>query len=362
MAKKYDPIPIPMSQRMREFRVRGIPVLIFLIVAGIVALLWQDQIHSPGFMGKVVADSAHVQSPADGIVDQLFISPFDEVKRGDPVARIIRADSAYVRARLDLVRYRVEQVEAGFEPIQNLQRNIIDFENLKLDKVENRIELASLNIRKNRLSMDYQRARELFERGSISEEEFQRVETEFLLVESEVEQTEELIQQLELSIANLEPFMKGDDLRSPLLLAIRAQEQELTVIEEELKPVTVYAPIDGVINRIYKHNNQFVSSGEIMFGIESKDPAYITGFVRQPLRVIPEPGMVVQIRTRKPGREMFNSHILRVGGQIKQIEPNLQRPGSFEETGLPVQIAIVRTDDVELVPGEIVDLVMNPRN
>lgn len=351
-----------MSQRLREFRVRGIPILIFLIVAGIVAFLWQDRIHSPGFMGKVVADSAHIQSPADGIVDQLFISPFDEVERGDPVARIIRADSSYVQARLDLVRYQVKQIEAGFDPIQNLQRNAIDFENLKLDMVENRIELASLNIRKNRLTMQYQRGQELFERGSISEEEFQRIETDFLLVESEVEQTEELIKQLEKSVANLEPYMKGDDLRSPLLTAIRAQEQELTVIEEELKPVTVYAPIDGVISAIYKHNSQFVSSGEIIFGIESKEPAYITGFVRQPLRVVPEAGMEVQVRTRKPGREMFNSHILRVGGQIKIIDPNLQRPGSFEETGLPVQIAIARTDDLQLVPGEIVDLVMNPGN
>lgn len=360
MAKKYTPIPIPLSQRLREFRVRGIPILIFLIVAGIVALLWNDRVHSPGFMGKVVADSASVQSPANGIVDQLFISSYDEVEKGDPVARIIRADSAYIKARLDLVRLQVEEMEAGFEPIQNMQRNAIDFENLKLDKVDNQIELASLNIRRNRLSTEYERAKSLFGQGGISEEEFQRIESEYLQVESQVEQTEELILQLEESIANLEPYMQSEDLQSPFLTAIRAREQELMVIEEELKPATVYAPIDGVISDIYKHNTQYVNAGEIIFGIESKDPAYIAGFVRQPIRTIPEPGMNVQIRTRKPGREMFNSHILRVGGQIKSIDPNLQRPGAFNEIGLPVQIAIEQTGDIQLVPGEIVDLVMSP--
>lgn len=362
MAKKYRPIPIPLSQKWREFRVRALPVLIFFIILGGVAYLWQDRINSPDFMGKVIADSARVSSPADGIVEQLYISNYDRVEKGEPIAKIIRADSTYIQAKLDLVNYQIESMESGFEPIQNLQRNTIDYENLKLDKVQTQIELASLRIQLNQRNLEYNRARELFESGSISEEEFQRIETEYQLLESDVEQKEQLIQQLDKSLENLQPYMDGSDMESPMLTAIRAQEQELAVIEEELKPVTVYSPIKGVISQLYKHNGEYVRAGEQLFDIESTDPSYIAGYIRQPLLVTPEPGMEIQIRTRKPSRNMFNTHIMRVGGHIKLIEPNLQRPGAFQETGLPVQIAISEEEKENLMPGEIVDITMDVRN
>lgn len=40
------------------------------------------------------------------------------------------------------------------------------------------------------------------------------------------------------------------------------------------------------------------------------------------------------------------------------IEDQLQRPGALYESGLPVKISILRRGDIDLTPGEIVDIVI----
>ncbi|MDR9418815.1 HlyD family efflux transporter periplasmic adaptor subunit [Gracilimonas sp.] len=141
--------------------------------------------------------------------------------------------------------------------------------------------------------------------------------------------------------------------------AIDVLEKELTVVEEELKPRIIYAPITGKISNIYKGDGEFVRAGESIFGIESTEPKYILGYVRPPFTVKPEPGVKVQVRTRRPDRSYFASEITKVGGQIKFIERGLVRPGLNSESGLPVQIKVVHSEELKLYPGEYVDIVLD---
>lgn len=360
MATEFDPIPVPFSQKVREFRHRAVPVLVFLMVSVLVFYLWDMRVHSPGFVGKVVADSSLVTSPYNGKINHFYLKPFDQIRQGEPVATIVRADSGYFQARLALISSQIRQVETGMEPVINHQRNIIDYENLRLDNLQTRIEVASLRIREQQLQAEYARAKELFESRGISRSEFELIESEYQVVKSEVEEKEKLTQELSLRLAEIEKYVVGDDASTPLSAAIDVYEKELKVVEEELKPVLIFAPISGVISKVFKGNGEYAEAGDQLIKIEATEPAYIVGYIRQPFNVEPTEGMEVTVRTRKPERSFFESNIMKIGGHIEFIEMGLRRPGIDQESGIPVQIAIRNTGDIKLYPGEFVDVILHP--
>jgi hypothetical protein len=70
--------------------------------------------------------------------------------------------------------------------------------------------------------------------------------------------------------------------------------------------------------------------------------------------------MNVQVRTRKANRTFFDSQIEEVGGHVRLLRRNLQRPGAIFESGLPIKIAMADSIDLNLMPGELVDIVLAP--
>jgi multidrug resistance efflux pump len=287
-------------------------------------------------------------------------SPFEEVDKGDTLTTIVRSDSSYLQARLDLISAMIMQIEQGMEPVINRQRNIIDYENLKLDNLQQRIDLASSRIREQQLKSEFERAQRIYELDGLSESELERIRSDYQIVQTEVEQRAEVVDTLAGRLKEIEKYIIGEDAGTPLSAAVEVYEKELKVVEEELKPRTIFAPMSGVISKIYKGNGQYTRAGEPILSIESSEPSYILGYVRQPFDIVPKIGMEVQVRTRKPSRDFFKSYITRIGAQIRPMGAELRRPGINTESGLPVQISIENAEDLRLYPGEVVDIVLLP--
>lgn len=362
MSKEYKPIPIPLSQRIRELRVRVLPFVVFLVITGIVVYLWDLRVNTPGFSGKVVADSTIVVSPADGQVQQFYLTSFDKIQKGEPLATVVKVDSAYYQARLNLLEYQIEQLKAGTSPIVDQQRTIIDFEQLKLENMQHRIDLASLRIRLNQKEAEFRRAQKVYEQDGMSEQELQRVESEYRVLESQVQKKKEMVDTINSRLNSLDRSVNKGDLKTPFHHAIKVREQELKVVEEELKPVVLRAPISGVISEVFKNKQEYVRMGERILEIESTRPTHIVGYAREPFNVVPKQGMPVQVRTRKPSRSFFKSHILKIGAHIETLNPGMQRPGITSERGLPIKIALDNPNSIDLIPGEIVDIVLQPNS
>lgn len=358
--KKYEPIPIPLKQRLRELRVRVLPILVFFISGFIVAMLWSEKVSSPGMIGKVVADASTISSPASGTLANFYYNSFDYVEEGQLLGQIHRTDSLLLNARLDEIRAEINLITESLDLTAGEQRTRINLEEFKVEKINTRILLARAELNQSRAESNFQRASELYRQDLISEMEFELVETELELLNSEVREYKDLIQFLSDRIADLELFTgyntRND--RDPILAAIRIQEQRIETILAETAPIPVYATQSGVISNLARKTGEYVRTGDEILKIESKDPSYIVGYVRQPFSVDPQAGTEVQVRSRKAGRHFFNSRIEAIGGQITMIEDQLQRPGALYESGLPVRISIFGRGDIDLTPGEIVDIVI----
>jgi len=362
MAKQFEPIPIPWKQRRRELRVRVLPVLVFLCVGVAVFYLWRDSASNPTVIGQVVGESAAISSPVDGTLINFTYEPFEDVQKGDLLGQVFPRDSVYLNAQLDLIRAEIEQIKQTREPILAEQRVRIDLEGLKINQMETRISLAQSKLQQQLAETDFERITNLRDRDLISEQQFDSVRTRLELFNVQVREYQEILDYYSSRIDEIEEYTsygdRGD--RNPILAAIRVQEQLMETILAEFGPAPFYAPISGVISSVQNGGGMFVSRGDSIMVIESRQPTHIIGYVRQPFVRTPQSGMDVQVRTRKANRLFFDSKIEEVGGHIRVLQRNLQRPGLTFESGLAVKIALADSIDVSLVPGELVDIVLAP--
>lgn len=360
--KKFEPIPIPRKQRLREFRVRILPIIVFLCVGATVIYLWRDTTSHPTLIGQVVGDQAAVSSPVDGTLINFYYDEFNEVKQGELLGQVFPRDSVFLQAQLNLIRAEIERIEQTREPVLDEQRVRLNLEELKIGQMETRISLAQARLQRQQAEAEFTRFEDLWNRDLISKQLYDSVQTKLNLFEVQVEEFQNMLDYYAGRIEEIEEFTSYADRsdRNPVLAAIKVQEQQMEAILAEFGPIPFYAPINGVISSVQSIGGEFVSRGDSILVIESRDPTHIVGYVRQPFAQTPEVGMNVQVRTRKADRTFFKSTVEEVGGHVRLLQRNLQRPGAIFESGLPVKIAMGDSIDVQLTPGELVDIVLEP--
>lgn len=358
----FEPIPIPMKQRLRELRVRVLPAVVFLCVGVAVFYLWRDTTSRPTLIGQVVGERAAISSPIDGTLINFYYEPFNDVKEGQLLGQVFPRDSVFLQAQLDLIRAEIERINQTREPVLDEQRVRLNFEELKIDQMETRILLARARLQRQQAEAEFERVKDLWNRDLISRQRFDSVQTKLNLFEVQVEEYQKMLDYYAGRIDEIEEYTSYGDRsdRNPVLAAIKVQEQRMEAILAEFGPAPFYAPISGVISSVQNGGGEFVARGDSILVIESRNPTHIIGYVRQPLAQIPEVGMNVQIRTRKSNRTFYKSTIEEVGGHIRLIQRNLQRPGAIFESGLPIKIVMADSIKANLIPGEIVDIVLAP--
>ncbi|MCC5926473.1 MAG: hypothetical protein JJU41_07915 [Bacteroidetes bacterium] len=361
MAKPvYQPIKTPVSRRIENFRLRYLPVIVFILVLLVVISLWNIRVYNPTFIGKVEGDIAQITAPEAGVVQRLYADPFDAVLKGDTLATIQIADTVYVQSRIAVIQSQIALLSAGQDPIANWQRNRINYAGLRLDIMQERVALATLQVRQVQTERNVDRLKALATNELIAPQELEDAQLQLDLLQTEIIQRSSYIADMETLLQDVDASDEAFRGRTedPVTAAIRVYEAEIKALEEGFKPRVVLAPFDGIVGRVFFPEGAVVPRGEIMLHVESTVPRRIVGYLRQPLLVRPEAGMNVHIRTRSPQRFVGVATLNRVGAQFVIIDEGLRRPGVTMETGLPVEIGLDGLEHIPLLPGEIVDIVI----
>src|SRR5439155_21842183 len=95
------PIPTPMLQRWREFRIRVMPLTLFLLLACASGFLLKE-VTVPPMVGVGFAETniAAVAAPLPGIVSQMTAKRFQQIKAGDPIWQLVLTDPKILIAEL----------------------------------------------------------------------------------------------------------------------------------------------------------------------------------------------------------------------------------------------------------------------
>ncbi len=358
MTQYNEKIPIPASLRWREVRVRVFPILTFLLVAGVVAWLWRDRMDATNMIGHVVGKEAMVRSPQAGSLAHLTASPFDVVQAGDVVARLVTTDPKIVQAEMAVVLAQIELMRLSRDPFVDQERNLLNYESMQVDLMENRARLGMSRIRKEQARREMERLEDMDERGLTAVELLERARTEYESLSEEVAVIEELVNRLQARLErfDLDKIMDTWSDDDPIAAALKVHQRTIEKIEAEMMPIVLRAPVTGQIGQVYRLNGEFVDQGDMIISIHAPQPDYILGYVRHPLFVQPEPGMKVLVRKQGRDREEAVMEIESVGVRMETVEQftSLFPEQPFETIGLPVRVAV--SHELNLRPGEVVDM------
>jgi len=350
------PIPTPPAQRWREFRIQVLPPLAFVAVMVCVGLLWQRYVFPSNIVAQVEAETASVISTQPGKIETLAVQRFQQVKKGDVIAILSIADTNLLAAgiestRADLAIMR-ERIEVG------TLRGTQNYEQQRLTYLEQRAQWLEDQVNVKLAEATYR----------IQEDLMKRVPP--LTDSNTYNQAYFRWEALQVRVREMEAFLKEKEHVLPRLLA--DVTNSAGVIEQAIEARTKHilaassnivlrAPMDGIITLCSNAVGERIMAGTPIVVISATKPERIIAYMRQPIAATPKPGDTVQVRRRTFRRQTATATISDVGPQLESISPALMLPGVGKvDLGLP--FAVNLPSQLNLLPGEIVDVIYEPKH
>jgi multidrug resistance efflux pump len=354
-------IPIPLRYRWQSARLRILPFIVLGVCFGASAVLWKGHISAPTMFGQAEPVVADVSSYKPGVVAELTVTRFQRVRAGDVVGKILVTEPNILASSLAVIQSEIDLLRSEMKPVLAQQRNAINYNQLRLDWMRQRTQLATARVNLQLAETEYQRMNELFKDQIVAARVFDQAKANRDRLQHEVDELaavvssgEQGFQQLQLT--NATEIAKVTD--EPLRAAINVQEAKLRLTEAELSPRPLKAPIDGIVTMVYHRTGESVTAGQPIISISTLEPVRIVGYLRPPLLSEPKAGTRVEVRTRGVRRVAGDAKVLEVGSQYETIPPALLGPIKFSslELGLPVNISLPA--NMKIRAGELVELTL----
>lgn len=356
-------VPVPLAERWREVRLRIVPVVVFLSAIASIGLLWKDHIAAPSLIGQAEPVLSNVTSQKAGILSDLSVNRFQRVSKDEVIGTVITTDPAVLTSSIAVIQADIKMLAASMAQVMRSQHNQLSFAGLRLDWMRQRAELAMAKVRLQEAESEARRIEGMYKDKIVSERRFEDAVASRDALRGQVSELVKLVDEQEtnfpqLQMTNAADFASiGDE---AVKAALSMQDAKLKLTEAELSPVTLKAPMDGIVSAIYHRAGEAVMAGQPVVAIATLDPVRIVGYVRAPIQTELTNGMKVEIRTRGLRREVATTTIREVGTQLEALPPAMLGPMKLvsNDLGLPVDIYLPPT--LKLRAGELVDIVVKP--
>lgn len=346
------PIPTPPAQRWREFRIQALPLLTFVGVLACVVLLWRSYVLPTNIVGEVETVRANIISSVPGTIKELKVTRFQRVKAGEEIAVISLMDTETLQASLRTIQADMKLMRARME--LDIIRNTQGYEAARLEYLKERVDLNIERVNQRYFQSEVDRLYTLLTNNPplVDKTTYEIALRQAAAAATNVLERETYLVEREKSLPRqVSNIQQADDV---ILEAIKAQEEQL---RSEGQFVSLKSPIDGMVSAVNFLQGQKVVANSPIAMISAIQANRIVGYIRKPFSIIPKPGDTVQIRRQSFKREVVNSTVLEVSGQLEPISLTLIPPASgtkIAELGLPFAVSIPA--DLALIPGEPVDL------
>jgi multidrug resistance efflux pump len=351
-------IPSPPSATWQHFLRTYVPWLTCILVTIATIGLWRQVVNT----GTLAAVGASLQStttsPWAGILLSVYVEPYQIVNKGEPIAVLQPLDP---RLQMDLLRSEVDLARLKTQP-SIAEQNALDYERVRLDWLQLKAELAMARVNLARAEKDLRRNTPLFQEKLLSGDLYDLTVRDRDYYKTEVEIKSRTVAEIEERLEKLQglgdPSLGSTNLLSQYISSNYEIQQSL--LQTNLAPFTLVAPIDGMVTFVVRQANEYVVEGEALIGISPLWSERAVGYMRQPYPVDPQVGMPVQITTRSRQRQTFSSRISQVGGPLEYITNALAKIpiNALVDVGLPVVVDLPSQAMVR--PGEIVDVILLP--
>lgn len=354
-------IPTPARQRWREFRIRFLPMVVFLCTMAGIAHLWRHFVSPPTLIGQVEPLLTQVRTRDAGTISNLFVSRFQAVRAGDVIAAVLVTDLRRFDTELQTLRGEISVAQLELSTLVDRERLAFNYQDLQNEYMRRQTELQIARAELPHAEFDVNLSSNLLREKVVSEFDYRRYLSIHDSLKAQIQHLTEDVDQIQ---AKLEQSKVIGDLGAKPETA-RAIGARLSSLREQLarlislgnEPLLLRAPIDGIVTSVFHHAGEAVMAGESVVSISAPYGERIVGYLHQPYWIQPKAGMTVHIRTRSGRRLEAESQISGVGASFEVItNAAFIRPNAPHELGLPLAFTIPPSLRAELRPGEIVDV------
>src|SRR6267154_2120718 len=159
--KNDSPIPIPLVQRWRDARLRILPVIAFVATCGALMFLWKEHVAGRAMIGQAEPVLSNVSSYRPGVLAELLVGRFQKVKAGDPIGKVLVTDPRILTSSLAVIQAEIDSLRANMKPVLVQQHNAMDYDQLRLDWMKERAQLASARVNLELAETEFHRMDEL---------------------------------------------------------------------------------------------------------------------------------------------------------------------------------------------------------
>lgn len=320
-----------------------------LVLLGLVAT-WSTFVQPVSVVGLVETNSIAVITTSAGLLTGLEVNRFDEVTNGQVLGQVEMFDRQQIDAQLAALESANTMEKARDRLMQWGKENNAVQTRLALYSEKTALEVAKVNYQQasNVVEID------LTQGTAIPPAQLLADKAKRDTYKAEVLNRTDLVAAYLKEMAYIQPLQTNTFQELDLVLAadIKYQRDQLLQLQ---KPVVLKAPVAGRITAIFHHAGERVAVSTPILAIASTDMKRIVAFVRQPLNTRPKVGDTAMIRTRTTRRKVGEAQIVKVGSQLEPVIPILLPIVKAPiELGLP--IALTLPPELELLPGEIVDI------
>ena len=363
-SRLLPPIPTPPAQRWREVRLLYLPRATFVAGVLLVAWMWGGAVAPSSLVAEAEIVGVDLRATQAGVIADLKAALNQNMRTGEVVGHVAAANPRLLDATLAVIRAEVGMLSATMQGATDRQRMALDLERMQLDWMNHRVDRAALQGRLQQTEADLTRAVPLRRAGLITEEVFEQLKISRDSLAAQLEEKNKLIARIEPAVRAsnaADPQAAGLSGESALAAAIKVQEAKLRLAEEQLSPVPLIAPIDGVVALVLRREGEVVAAGDAVLHLTAPKAERLTGYLRQPFSFEPKPGMAAEIRTRGTPPKVAATTITHVGAALETISPTVLAAMRLPVAPTPetaVRLEFALPTGLALRPGEHVDVTL----
>lgn len=366
------PPPARRGGAMRRLRYLAIAVIACVALAYGAREVWDRFTHVHEYDARIKANMVTLASKVDGVIVELAVDEGDRVEGGQVLARLddripkLRVQGIEAElAGLEAERRRL-LVERGVMDAQTSTKMLTRESDVRASKAGRSVLLADLDLARSEL----RRAKALYERRVVSKQaldkasskvdrilaDLQKVDAETQAARAQMAEAEAERRRLEVIDSELAML----DHRTARLLA-ELDQQRVDVDDRLLR-----APNDGLVDRIFVEEGEFVNDGQRMLLLHDPSDLWIEANIKETelsrLRV----GQAVAVSVDAYPDTDFTGTVERIGSTTTAnfaLLPTPNPSGNFTKITqrVPVRIGLER-NGMTLLPGMMVEVNIDVRD
>lgn len=199
-------------------------------------------ISAAGYLEVIPPGPTLVSALVAGRIDELLVVPGASVEAGEVLARLdtgqLRQEASRLASRVELARRELERQQAGFRSQE------IEQAEAAVSAANARLELAQSNL---------QRGMDLFDKGVIARQEYEKLQ-------ADVREAEAGVAGAESSLSLYQSGTRSEDIEIARA-RLTAAQAELSAVQWEIGQCTISSPVSGVVLEQYAHPGAWVAPG-----------------------------------------------------------------------------------------------------